>query len=383
MVATARAADMKQVYVPAGDATDAALLADLEVVPVALLADPVAHLRGDIVLVPAAATDLANGHAPEDVLDLAEVRGKARAKRALETLEVARIYSVAGVLAPGTPVVRARPFRAPHHTVSYAGLVGGGSSPRPGEISLAHRGTLFLDEMPEFHPRVLEVVRQPRGVDARCRRTSRPERARLPPRSQSRADHRRPGRRRPHRPDAPGRSHPVPTPRCRAVNSAIDPLIQRLVDALNAFDGIRTHGSCGGYAEPLQGANGRPARGTSNFELTKPSAAGGHCSRIGWTRSSATHPSRHQDTLRRTGANDCDLRVARANWTDSSWKTLLGEAMHSRIAIEPEAAAGQPRTTAPAHARGPGPSLRGRGVTEHLSSDSRSRAAAQSFCGEN
>ncbi|MDQ6673862.1 MAG: YifB family Mg chelatase-like AAA ATPase, partial [Chloroflexota bacterium] len=198
MVATARAAGLKQVYVPAGDASEAALLEGLEILPVASLADLVAHLRGDLVLAPAAPTDLRNGHAPEDVLDLAEVRGQEHAKRALEiaaagghnvlmtgppgagktllaralpgilppmtpdeTLEVTRIYSVAGVLAPDTPVVRERPFRAPHHTVSYAGLVGGGSSPRPGEISLAHRGVLFLDEMPEFHPRVLEVMRQP------------------------------------------------------------------------------------------------------------------------------------------------------------------------------------------------------------------------------
>jgi magnesium chelatase family protein len=78
-----------------------------------------------------------------------------------ESLDVTRIYSVADQLPPGTPLIRHRPFRAPHHTISHAGLVGGGNIPKPGEISLAHRGVLFLDEFPEFGTRVLEVMRQP------------------------------------------------------------------------------------------------------------------------------------------------------------------------------------------------------------------------------
>jgi magnesium chelatase family protein len=78
-----------------------------------------------------------------------------------EALDVTRIYSVADMLPSDTPLIRQRPFRAPHHTISNAGLVGGGHWPRPGEISLAHRGVLFLDELPEFGQHGLEVLRQP------------------------------------------------------------------------------------------------------------------------------------------------------------------------------------------------------------------------------
>ncbi len=78
-----------------------------------------------------------------------------------EALDITRIYSICDMLPANTPLIQTRPFRSPHHTVSHAGLVGGGSVPRPGEISLAHRGVLFLDELPEFHSRALEVLRQP------------------------------------------------------------------------------------------------------------------------------------------------------------------------------------------------------------------------------
>jgi magnesium chelatase family protein len=78
-----------------------------------------------------------------------------------EALDVTRIYSVTDALPPETPMIRTRPFRAPHHTISHAGLVGGGNWPHPGEIALAHRGVLFLDELPEFGMRKLEVLRQP------------------------------------------------------------------------------------------------------------------------------------------------------------------------------------------------------------------------------
>ncbi|MBI3538504.1 MAG: ATP-binding protein [Chloroflexi bacterium] len=77
-----------------------------------------------------------------------------------DALEVTRIYSVNDMLPSDSPLIRAKPFRAPHHTISHAGLVGGGRWPRPGEISLAHKGVLFLDEFPEFDARSLESLRQ-------------------------------------------------------------------------------------------------------------------------------------------------------------------------------------------------------------------------------
>ena len=198
MVAVARERGIRTVFVPAIDAAEAALVEGIAVIPVETLAALAGHLRGDTPLTAAwpmqfsAAEDLPGGP------DLAEVRGQEHVKRALEvaaagshnillfgspgagktllarslptilpamtaeeSLEATKIYSVAGLLSPDEPLVRKRPYRAPHYTISHAGLVGGGRWPRPGEISLAHRGVLFLDEMPEFGQAGLETLRQP------------------------------------------------------------------------------------------------------------------------------------------------------------------------------------------------------------------------------
>jgi len=197
MAATARDKGFKRVIVPEVDAPEAALIPGLEVIPVASLADLYNHLTGRKVIptyVPGESQEA------EDltITDFSEVKGQEHVKRAMEVaaagghnillngspgsgktllaralpgilpemsideaLDVTRIYSVADQLPPETPLLRQRPFRAPHHTISHAGLVGGGNWPHPGEISLAHRGVLFLDEFPEFGTRVLEVLRQP------------------------------------------------------------------------------------------------------------------------------------------------------------------------------------------------------------------------------
>ncbi|MBU0493210.1 MAG: YifB family Mg chelatase-like AAA ATPase, partial [Chloroflexi bacterium] len=199
MAAYVKETGFRRIMVPAEDAPEAALIQGLDVIPVENLRDLAAYLQGLRDLEPyRLPPDLISSEAPVYATDFGEVKGQEHVKRALEVaaagnhnlmmtgppgagktllaravpgilpamtveeaLEVTKIYSVAGMLPSDEPLVRTRPFRAPHHTISYAGLVGDGHWPRPGEISLAHKGVLFLDELPEFGQRVLEVLRQP------------------------------------------------------------------------------------------------------------------------------------------------------------------------------------------------------------------------------
>lgn len=210
IAAAARRDGMSGVLLPCANASEAAIVEGLDIWPVASLGDAVEALNH-----PASRSVAVARAAPmprADISDLADVRGQLLARRALEiacagghnllfvgppgagktlmarrlatilppltsdeALEATAVYSVAGLLPPGAGLLVDRPFRAPHHTISNVALIGGGTHPRPGEVSLAHHGVLFLDEMLEFHRGVLDVLRQPleegRVTIARAART--------------------------------------------------------------------------------------------------------------------------------------------------------------------------------------------------------------------
>lgn len=196
-VLLARSLGCSAMMIAKQNAKEAAVIKEVDVLPVSNLAEAVMHFSDEQVISPLPVTKFRQETAQTDV-DLGEVKGQAHAKRALEVaaagghnimmigppgsgktmlakrlatimpplefeemLEVSKAHSVLGLTNASRPLITVRPFRAPHHTVSDAGLVGGSNPPKPGEVSLAHNGILFLDELPEFKRNVLEVLREP------------------------------------------------------------------------------------------------------------------------------------------------------------------------------------------------------------------------------
>jgi len=199
MLLSARERGYKEVFVPKDNSKEASLVSGLRIIPLTRLYDLIGYLQGLIKINPIAPANWEEIlNIPKEIFDLKLIKGQEAAKRALEiaaagghnvifsgppgtgktllakalpsilpkltveeVLEITKIYSVAGLLNLNKNLITIRPFRSPHHTSSAVALVGGGSSPKPGEISLAHRGVLFMDEFPEFTRSVLENLRQP------------------------------------------------------------------------------------------------------------------------------------------------------------------------------------------------------------------------------